>query len=170
MHGYEYPPIIAAQQLIQTINAQQLRGVIILVQVANLQAFSSRSPYINPLDGKNLNRVFPGNKKGTITEKIANFIICTDSLFFEKTKIVENWVDGKKYTTNNNSIIDIRGVYSLNIDKKMQFDIEIKGELDKLKGTISTKNEKEKSYILTSATHSSRRGVNTMDEVTKTNR
>jgi imidazolonepropionase-like amidohydrolase len=77
-------------------------------------------------------------------EKIANFIICTDSLFFEKTKIVENWVDGKKYTTNNNSIIDIRGVYSLNIDKKMQFDIEIKGELDKLKGTISTKNEKEK--------------------------
>lgn len=74
VHGYEYPPIIAGQRLIQAINPQKLKGTLILVQVANVAGFSQRTPFLNPLDGKNLNRSFPGNKQGTITEKIANFI------------------------------------------------------------------------------------------------
>lgn len=74
VHGYEYPPIIAAQQLIPKINPDRLKGTVILVPIVNVDGFLKRSVFINPLDGKNLNRVFPGNEKGSITERIAHFI------------------------------------------------------------------------------------------------
>ncbi len=74
VHGYEYPPIVAAQQLIEQIDVSQLRGTIILVQIANVPSFLHRSPFVNPIDGKNLNRAFPGSASGTLTEKIAEII------------------------------------------------------------------------------------------------
>ena len=74
VHGYEYAPILAGQQLIKKINSSELSGTIILVQIANVGSFLGRSPYTNPMDDKNLNRVFPGKADGTITERIAHFI------------------------------------------------------------------------------------------------
>ncbi len=74
VHGYEYPPILAGQRLIKSINPKLLKGVVILVQIANVGSFSKRAPFINPLDGKNLNRSFPGDAKGTVTQRIADFI------------------------------------------------------------------------------------------------
>ncbi len=74
VHGYEYAPIMAGQKLIERINPQELSGTVILVQIANLGSFLGRSPYVNPMDDKNLNRVFPGSADGTITERIAHFI------------------------------------------------------------------------------------------------
>lgn len=74
VHGYEYPPILAAQELNKTIDPQKLTGTIILVQLANVPAFLGRSPYVNPMDGKNLNRSFPGDSEGTITQRIAHTI------------------------------------------------------------------------------------------------
>ncbi|MCH2033382.1 MAG: M14 family metallopeptidase [Tenacibaculum sp.] len=74
IHGYEYPPIIAGQKLIKSINPKSLKGVVILVQIANIASFQKRSPFVNPIDNKNLNRMFPGKKNGTISERIANFI------------------------------------------------------------------------------------------------
>ena len=74
VHGYEYAPILAGQQLIGQIDPENLKGTVILVQAANVASFLGRSPYINPLDEKNLNRSFPGKVDGTITERIAAFI------------------------------------------------------------------------------------------------
>lgn len=74
VHGYEYAPILAGQKLINRIHPDQLKGTVILVQIANVASFLGRSPYLNPLDGKNLNRSFPGNAEGSITERIADFI------------------------------------------------------------------------------------------------
>lgn len=74
VHGYEYAPILGAQKLIKSINPQQLTGVVILVQIANFESFRGRSPYVSPLDKKNLNRSFPGSSTGTITERVAHFI------------------------------------------------------------------------------------------------
>lgn len=74
VHGYEYAPILASQKLIHNINLEELKGTIILVQVANIESFRGRSPYLNPVDGKNLNRSFPGNPNGTLTERIADYI------------------------------------------------------------------------------------------------
>jgi predicted deacylase len=74
IHGYEYPPIIAMQRLPQLIDLNLLKGTVIIVHMANAIAFFNRSVFYNPADGKNLNRVFPGNKDGTISECIAHLI------------------------------------------------------------------------------------------------
>jgi len=71
VHGYEYPPIIAAQQLAQTLDPAQLSGTVLLVHLANVPAFLGRRLQVNPQDNKNLNRVFPGRADGTITERLA---------------------------------------------------------------------------------------------------
>jgi predicted deacylase len=71
VHGYEYPPILAAQQLAQELDPTQLSGTVILVHVANVSGFLGHSVNVNPQDNKNLNRVFPGKATGTITERLA---------------------------------------------------------------------------------------------------
>jgi predicted deacylase len=74
VHGYEYAPILAAQKLNSSIDPKKLIGVIILVNIANVESFRGRSPYFSPIDNKNLNRSFPGSSEGSNTEKIADFI------------------------------------------------------------------------------------------------
>lgn len=70
-HGSEVAPIIALQRLRQMLDANDLRGTLILVHVANLPSFVHRTIYRNPWDQKNLNRVYPGKPNGTVTERIA---------------------------------------------------------------------------------------------------
>jgi hypothetical protein len=70
VHGYEYPPILALQRL----QIKKLAGTLIVVHVANMPSFLGRTVYFSPLDGKNLNRVFPGKKDGTPSEQIAHAI------------------------------------------------------------------------------------------------
>jgi predicted deacylase len=71
VHGYEYPPILAGQELLSRIDAAQLKGTVIVVRLAHVEAFENRVPYVNPHDRKNLNRVFPGRADGTQSERIA---------------------------------------------------------------------------------------------------
>jgi predicted deacylase len=71
VHAYEFPPILAAQQLLSRIDPATLRGTVILVTVAHVPAFEHRVPYVNPFDRKNLSRVFPGDPSGTQAERIA---------------------------------------------------------------------------------------------------
>jgi len=71
IHGYEYPPILALYRLKEMIDPAELTGTLILVHVANLHSFQKRIIYYNPYDWKNLNRVFPGDPNGTITQRIA---------------------------------------------------------------------------------------------------
>lgn len=74
IHGYEYPPIVAVQELINEIDVQELKGTLVIVPIANVASFYGRTPFVNPLDGKNLNTAFPGNAKGTATDQIAHLI------------------------------------------------------------------------------------------------
>jgi len=71
VHGYEFPPILAGQQLLTRIDPGRLAGTVILVRLAHVAAFEHRVPYVNPFDRRNLNRVFPGKADGTQTERIA---------------------------------------------------------------------------------------------------
>lgn len=68
IHGAEYPPILAVTELIRTLDPAELSGKLTLVTIANLPAFEGRTPFVNPLDGKNPNRCFPGNPRGTHTD------------------------------------------------------------------------------------------------------
>lgn len=74
VHGYEYPPILALYRLKKMIDPTTLSGTLILVHIAHLPAFQKRIIYYNPYDWKNLNRVFPGNPRGTISERIAHVL------------------------------------------------------------------------------------------------
>ncbi|HKE02479.1 MAG TPA: M14 family metallopeptidase [Blastocatellia bacterium] len=70
-HGYEYTPIIALQRLLPRLDPKQMSGTLLLVHVANMPSFLKRTIYYSPVDGKNLNRVYPGKADGTVSERIA---------------------------------------------------------------------------------------------------
>jgi predicted deacylase len=74
-HGYEYPPILALQKLRGELSSEAaLRGTVIMVHVANMPSFLGRTVYFSPVDGKNLNRCYPGRLDGTVSERIAHAI------------------------------------------------------------------------------------------------
>jgi predicted deacylase len=74
IHGYEYPPITALQRLRTQLDPAALSGTIIMVHVANMPSFLGRTIYYSPGDGKNLNRVFPGDPSGSISQRIAHLL------------------------------------------------------------------------------------------------
>jgi predicted deacylase len=74
IHGAEYASIEAALQLGRSLKPDNLRGRVIVAPVVNTPAFKARSIYICPMDGVNLNRVFPGKSDGGPTEQLAAWI------------------------------------------------------------------------------------------------
>src|SRR6266571_4031451 len=73
-HGDEVAPVIALQRVRRELDPARLSGTILLVHVANLPSFLRRTIYYSPIDGKNLNRVYPGKRDGTVSERIADAI------------------------------------------------------------------------------------------------
>lgn len=73
-HGYEYPPITALQAVRAQIDPAALSGTIIMVHIANMPSFLGRTIYYTPGDGKNLNRMYPGDPKGSISQRIAHLL------------------------------------------------------------------------------------------------
>ena len=74
VHAAEYASIAAALELGRSLDPASLCGCVIVVPIVDMPAFTSRSIYICPLDGKNPNRVFPGNANGTASEQIADWL------------------------------------------------------------------------------------------------
>jgi predicted deacylase len=74
VHGGEYTGQAAVMRLIGTLDADRLRGTITAVPILNQPAFWGRTPFVVPVDGKNLNRHFPGNPAGSYTEVLAHEI------------------------------------------------------------------------------------------------
>ena len=73
-HGYEYAPILALRRLSSDLDPQRVAGTVILVHVANVPSFLGRTIYYSPIDGQNLNRMYPGKTDGTVSERIADTI------------------------------------------------------------------------------------------------
>ncbi|EJL6719381.1 MULTISPECIES: N(2)-acetyl-L-2,4-diaminobutanoate deacetylase DoeB [Vibrio] len=71
-HGDEYEGITSLLKLTNSLQADQIQGRVIIVPMMNLPAVqnASRTSFI---DKGNLNRSFPGNPIGTVTEKIADY-------------------------------------------------------------------------------------------------
>jgi predicted deacylase len=74
VHGGEYPGIEAAIRTAAWLDPKHVRGTVIIVHIVNVPAFHGRNIYICPLDGKNPNRVFPGNPNGTASERLAHTV------------------------------------------------------------------------------------------------
>jgi len=78
---------------------------------------------------------------------IANFLITSGEIFDSNTIIHENWVKGNRNILKSISVKDIRGKYSLTINKKNTV-LDINGEIDKPKGILndSTLSVKKLTY------------------------
>jgi predicted deacylase len=71
VHGNEPEGITALLDLWQELDPETIdRGILVFVPVANPPAFRAGSRK-NPLDGIDMNRVFPGSETGTTTERLA---------------------------------------------------------------------------------------------------
>ena len=73
-HGTEYASILAVERLIQTLDPARISGSVILVPLVNVASFEQKIVHVNPIDGKNMNRFYPGRADGTQTER-ASFLI-----------------------------------------------------------------------------------------------
>lgn len=73
VHGDEYEGVEAIPRIFQRVKPDALRGTLVMVPVCNMPAYevAQRS---SPIDGLNLARVFPGDARGTITQRIAYWI------------------------------------------------------------------------------------------------
>ncbi|MDC8831957.1 succinylglutamate desuccinylase/aspartoacylase family protein [Alteromonas gilva] len=74
IHGDEFPSMLALQKLGKELRADTLKGTVVIVHLANLDGFHEHRLALNPRDEKNLNREFPGDKAGTSTEQISEFL------------------------------------------------------------------------------------------------
>jgi predicted deacylase len=72
-HGYEYTSVVALPRVLAALDPARMTGSVILVHMANPPGFYGRRIYYSP-DGKNLNRVYPGQAGGTISDRIAHAI------------------------------------------------------------------------------------------------
>ena len=97
-HGTEYASIIAAERLIQHLDAKEISGTVILVPLVNVNSFEQKVPHLNPVDGKNMNRMFPGKSNGTQTERAS-------------------WLITKEVIEPCNYLIDMHGG---NLDESLQ--------------------------------------------------
>jgi N2-acetyl-L-2,4-diaminobutanoate deacetylase len=71
-HGDEYEGPIALVDLANRLTAETVSGRVIVVPYMNYPAFKV-GRRLSPVDGLNMNRVFPGRPDGTLTEKIADY-------------------------------------------------------------------------------------------------
>lgn len=71
LHGTEYTSIIALEKLIQSLDPAQISGTVIIVPLVNIPSFEQKVPHVNPVDGKSMNRFYPGNPEGSQTERVS---------------------------------------------------------------------------------------------------
>ncbi len=71
VHGAEYSSIAAAREFALTLDPAEVRGRIIVAPVVNVSAFWTRTPFVVPADGLNLNRQFPGDPAGSASQVLA---------------------------------------------------------------------------------------------------
>ena len=89
-HGTEYASIIALQKLAQSADPTELSGALIIVPLVNPASFAQKVPHLNPVDGKNMNRFYPGKSDGTQTERVS-------------------WAIGKQVVEKCDYLIDLHG-------------------------------------------------------------
>jgi len=73
VHGDEINGIEILQRFIKNLDVTALKGTIIFLPLINISGFRAKDRYVQ-YDGKDLNRCFPGDDKGTVSEQIAHTI------------------------------------------------------------------------------------------------
>ncbi len=92
IHGSEIGAVMIAHEIKGWADSKDLKNVEVLPNV-NLEAIENKQRE-NPRDGKDLNRIFPGDKKGSKSEQIAHRL-------FEKAKDFDRIIDLHTYGKNS---------------------------------------------------------------------
>lgn len=72
-HGDEYEGPLALAEMIRDLPIEDVRGRLIIIPTLNAPA-ALAGLRNSPIDGKNLNRCFPGQAAGSATEQIAHYV------------------------------------------------------------------------------------------------
>lgn len=70
-HGTEYASILALEKVIGQLDPTELNGTVIVVPLINIPSFEQKTVHVNPVDGKSMNRFYPGRPDGTQSERAA---------------------------------------------------------------------------------------------------
>ena len=73
VHGDEINGIEILQRFMDNLDVSMLAGTIIFLPLINVSGFRAKDRYVQ-YDGKDLNRCFPGDDKGTVSEQMAHTI------------------------------------------------------------------------------------------------
>jgi predicted deacylase len=74
IHGGEYVPMVAARQFVRGLDPLAMCGTVVVSLQSSPVAFEQRRAFVNPLDGQNLNRSFPGDPDGGPTARLADWL------------------------------------------------------------------------------------------------
>ncbi|MFF3332927.1 succinylglutamate desuccinylase/aspartoacylase family protein [Streptomyces sp. NPDC002888] len=74
VHGGEFTGIDAATRLAALLEPGEVHGQVVVCPVANPPAVYQGRLGVSPLDGVNINRVFPGDPEGGPTERLAAWL------------------------------------------------------------------------------------------------
>ena len=72
-HGDEYEGQVALSKLAHHLKPEEIRGTIVIIPSLNLPAVMS-GQRLSPIDDRNLNREFPGDARGSVTQRLAHFV------------------------------------------------------------------------------------------------
>ena len=73
VHGDEYEGQVALMKLARSLDPGEVQGRVIIAPCLNLPAVLARQR-LSPIDGLNLNGVYPGAPDGTVTQLIAHYV------------------------------------------------------------------------------------------------
>ena len=74
IHNAEYVGIQAAIELSNELDVKELRGNVVILPLINRSGFENRTMSRVFEDGKNLNRVFPGDREGSEADRLAHML------------------------------------------------------------------------------------------------
>jgi len=72
-HGDEWEGQLALANLIRSLEPRHVRGRLVILPSANFPA-ATAATRTSPIDSVNMNRAYPGDRNGTITEQIAFWV------------------------------------------------------------------------------------------------
>jgi len=95
VHGAEIGSVLIAREIKGWVESRDIKAVEVIPEV-NLEAVE-RKQRENPEDGKDLNRIFPGDENGTKSERLARQT-------FEKAKDFDRLIDLHTYGKNSRCV------------------------------------------------------------------
>jgi predicted deacylase len=73
VHGDEINGVEIIRRVLEELDAERLAGTVVAVPVVNVFGFTQQSRYLP--DRRDLNRSFPGSKKGSLTARLARLFV-----------------------------------------------------------------------------------------------